>query len=482
VFNNVLHPSSRRASTRPRRDRRARPCPEAMEPRLVLSLIFGPEPSTEFATTPPTGAEAGGPRGPAIQLDLVALHEFGHSLGLDHSNDPSSIMYAYYNDAYNLANFATDSSVATLRSLYSGPDTGPWKDSLDPSPGNRTVDITFSFMPDRTKLDSGKSNSLFATFNGLYGSTTTWKNIFIAELNRWESVSNGLLNFVEHSDSGLAFNYIGAAQNDSRSGDIRIGAHRFDGSGKTLAHTYFPPPNGATAAGDAHFDEAENWDGLRSSGSSTGGGGGGGGGRNLTLPTGDAAPTSTPIIVIAPTRAEPLSPTRPFVSGRTLPSPTPSVPRAASSALKTSILEQGIKIGGALLGVRAPLVAPGHRPISFPDATAPEAAQSAESEAMGDRYTYQSVDRFVDLLTDPLESVVYPTLAVIERPDAAPAPGGNPGSPADQDDGTPTVDDSGDEPEVARDPILAGVSLGLGGYLLYRADSDRKRLRRACIA
>ena len=80
------------------------------------------------------------------------------------------------------------------------------------------------------------------------GYLTQIQNAFAA----WSAVAN--ITFVQVADDGAAFN---AA---TTSGDIRIGGHNMGGPGGTLAHGFFPPANGGSAAGDLHFDTQDLWD------------------------------------------------------------------------------------------------------------------------------------------------------------------------------------------------------------------------------
>lgn len=72
---------------------------ETLEGRVLLSLACE-------ADLGSAAAKGGGRAAPAIQLDLVVLHELGHSLGLDHdTSDAVSIMDPYYNEHYNINYF-----------------------------------------------------------------------------------------------------------------------------------------------------------------------------------------------------------------------------------------------------------------------------------------------------------------------------------------------------------------------------------------
>ncbi len=108
---------------------------------------------------------------------------------------------------------------------------------------------------------------------------------YVAHGNKWNKndLTYGFVNYT--NDSGLTqaqiHNAIAQAfalwaaetrlsfrrVNISSNPDIRIrfvsGDHGdgapFDGASGVLAHAFYPPPNSGDLAGDAHFDEAENW-------------------------------------------------------------------------------------------------------------------------------------------------------------------------------------------------------------------------------
>jgi hypothetical protein len=110
--------------------------------------------------------------------------------------------------------------------------------------------VTYSFMANGVSMDAESADPNLA-FTGL----PTYAPCFLTEITNafaaWSAVAN--IQFQQVADNGVAFNGPGAT------GDIRIGAHTFDGSSAVLAHGFYPPPNGNTAAGDLHFDRAENW-------------------------------------------------------------------------------------------------------------------------------------------------------------------------------------------------------------------------------
>ena len=110
--------------------------------------------------------------------------------------------------------------------------------------------VTYSF------IGNGVSHAAEGVDNNLaIRSLPGFSSCFTTEINRafaaWSAVAD--IDFRLVSDNGRPTNAAGA------NGDIRIGAHTFDGAGGVLAHAFFPPPNFGSVAGDMHLDRAENW-------------------------------------------------------------------------------------------------------------------------------------------------------------------------------------------------------------------------------
>jgi len=106
--------------------------------------------------------------------------------------------------------------------------------------------ISYSFMPSGPICDGGQICSSLDSF---------MPTGFVSEIERafdaWSSVAN--LTFFNVADDGANLGW------PTTSGDIRFGGHAFDGSGGVLAHGFFPPNNGFSAAGDIHFDSTDVW-------------------------------------------------------------------------------------------------------------------------------------------------------------------------------------------------------------------------------
>jgi hypothetical protein len=114
--------------------------------------------------------------------------------------------------------------------------------------------ISYSIVGDGVSWDHGTSN-LNARLNTQAGSDV-WKRELARALQTWASVAN--INITRANDSNLPFDVAGQAQGDTRFGDIRIGGHAFHDR-NILAQTFFPPPNGRTAAGDSEINTAIHW-------------------------------------------------------------------------------------------------------------------------------------------------------------------------------------------------------------------------------
>ena len=107
--------------------------------------------------------------GANTDLFSVALHELGHSLGLGHSDDPSAVMYPYYQMASGLSPL----DISTIQTLYAAQTSAP-ATSTTPitTPTPAALALTIAAMASST---TSSSVNLSGSISGGHGSVAvTW--------------------------------------------------------------------------------------------------------------------------------------------------------------------------------------------------------------------------------------------------------------------------------------------------------------------
>lgn len=93
-------------------------------------------------------------------------------------------------------------------------------------------------------------NDIRSFMNGIYGNESVWLPLYTQVFDRWSSIS-GLSYQYEASDDGAAFGTSPGVAGVRA--DVRIGSHRIDGNGGTLAYNFYPN------SGDMVLDSADNY-------------------------------------------------------------------------------------------------------------------------------------------------------------------------------------------------------------------------------
>ena len=109
--------------------------------------------------------------------------------------------------------------------------------------------MTYSFMPNGVN-PGGHGSDTIQALSSLPGQRSLLPHGISNAFAAWSSLAN--ISFVQVVDNGVTH---GAGV---PSATFASGPHHRWAFG-VLAHALFPPPNGASAAGDMHFDRQENW-------------------------------------------------------------------------------------------------------------------------------------------------------------------------------------------------------------------------------
>jgi hypothetical protein len=118
----------------------------------------------------------------------------------------------------------------------------------------QSITLSYSIVPDGTAIPSGEgepaaASELQADLNGIYGNKATWLPVIQKVFDAW-SATTGVTFVYEPNDDGKPMGNLNNGQVGIR-GDVRISAHKIDGSFGVLAYNYFP------ANGDMVLDAAD---------------------------------------------------------------------------------------------------------------------------------------------------------------------------------------------------------------------------------
>jgi len=132
--------------------------------------------------------------------------------------------------------------------------------AFDPIPGSLGTSVPANFAVRNRWQKTNLTYYVAATTPDV--DQTTQRNIIAQAFDTWAAVSS--LTFQEVNDPANADMVwgFGAAQHCDLYQDANAPCATnaaFDGPSGVLAHCYFPPGAGGSAAGDCHFDEGENW-------------------------------------------------------------------------------------------------------------------------------------------------------------------------------------------------------------------------------
>jgi Matrixin/Putative peptidoglycan binding domain len=213
----------------------------------------------------PVGLIAG-TKGPEVGVVQNFLKTFGYL----EADAPATVAFAKQRDigleqaTPNEFDSATENALRKFQAYYGLPETGQLDaDTVhlmqtprcgNPDNPNRFFQMTArGGVAARFTLQGNRWNKSNVTFGFENFTGDLTQQLIIANIRQaflaWSRVC--FLTFTEVSgtaDISIAF----------RTGNHGDGSS-FDGPGNTLAHGFFPPPNGGAIAGDLHFDDAEMW-------------------------------------------------------------------------------------------------------------------------------------------------------------------------------------------------------------------------------